>query len=199
MKIVRQLAQWLLESDRITPEYYREVLLAIQGEIGEGDKKLLFRADRRQEEAGSDEDAIETWWNLRGAGTRTKSSRCKGGRKASPDTKPIKVVDLDPLLPDMLLPTGAALDLFPLAELLVAVDNARGNRRSSDWTGFAAAATSLYKIDAEELHDAFLAAMKVGGRKLGKIIATAEMGERFFPTISFRIFPASPLTCCTNV
>ena len=181
MKIVRQLAQWLLESDRITPEYYREVLLAIQGEIGEGDKKLLFRTDRRQEGAGSDEDAIETWWNLRGAGTRTKLSRCKGGRKASPGTKPIKVVDLDPLLPDMLLSPGTALDFFPLAELLIAVDNARGNRRSSDWTGFAAAATSLYKIDAEGLHDAFLAAMKIHGLKLGKVLAAAEMGATLFP------------------
>ena len=181
MKIVRQLANWLLENDRITPDRYREVLLAIQGEIVKEDEVLLGKARRRQGESGSDEDVIETWWDLRGAGTRTRPSRRKGGLKTSPDTKPIKVVDLDPLLPDMLLPPGTALDLFPLAVLLVAVDNARGNRRSSDWAGFAAAVTSLYKTGAEELHDLFLAAMKVHGRKLGKILASAEFGNTLFP------------------
>ena len=183
MKIVRQLANWLLENDRITPERYREVLLAIQGEIVKEDEILLGRATRRQGESGSGEEEVETWWNLRSAGTRTRASRRKGGRKASPDTKPIKVDDLDPLLPDMLLPPGAKLDLFPLAVLLVAVDNARGNRRASDWAGFAAAVTSLYKTGAEELHDAFLAAMKVHGHKLGKIIAAAELGDTLFPKV----------------
>jgi len=57
MKIVRQLANWLLENDRITPDHYREVLLAIQGEIGKGEGELLRRADLRQGKGGSDEDA----------------------------------------------------------------------------------------------------------------------------------------------
>ena len=181
MKIVRQLATWLLENDRITPDRYREVLLAIQGEVVKADEALLGKARRRQGENGSGEDEVETWWNLRGAGTRTRASRRNGGRKVSPGTKPVKVVDLDSLLPDMLLPPGAALDVFPLADLLVAVDKVRGNRRSSDWAGFTAAVASLYKIGAEELHDAFLAAMKVRGYELGEIIAAAEMGSSLFP------------------
>ncbi len=33
MKIVRQLADWLLDNDRITPEYYNSVLKAILGDF----------------------------------------------------------------------------------------------------------------------------------------------------------------------
>ena len=181
MKIVRQLANWLLENDRITPDHYREVLLAIQGEIGKGEGELLRRADLRQGKGGSDEDAVESWWDLHVAGERAKPVRRKGGGKPEPNTTPIKGVDLDPLLPGSLLPSGSALGVFPLAVLLVAVDDARGNRRPPDWTGFAAAATALYKIGAEELHDAFLAAMMVRGRELGGIIVAAEKGSSLFP------------------
>lgn len=33
MKIVRQLADWLLDNGRITPEYYNKVLTAILGKV----------------------------------------------------------------------------------------------------------------------------------------------------------------------
>lgn len=181
MKIVRQLANWLLENDRIDPEKYQKVLAAIQGGVGDGEGKMLHLADMRQRDRDAVEDSAEDWWCLRGAGGRAKASRRKGGRKAARDTKPIKVDELDPLLPDMLLPRGATPEAFPLAVLLVAVDKARGNRRTLDWAGFAASAAALYKIGAEELHDAFFAAMKVRGRELGKIIADAEMGSSLFP------------------
>ncbi len=181
MKIVRQLANWLLENDRIDPEKYQEILTAIQGGMGDGEGKLLRLADMRQRDRDAVEDSAEDWWRLRGAGGRAKASRRKGGRKTARGTKPIKVDELDPILPDMLLPRGATPESFPLAVLLVAVDKARGNRRTLDWVGFAAAAAALYKIGAEELHDAFFAAMKVRGRELGKIIADAEMASSLFP------------------
>ena len=181
MKIVRQLADWLLENDRITPEEYQKVLAAIQGGMGDGEGKKLRLADMRQRDRDAVEDSAEDWWSLRGAGGRAKASTRKGGRKAARNTKPIKVDELDPLLPGKLLPGDAKPDTFPLAVLLVAVDKARGNRRTLDWAGFAAAATALYKIGAEELHDAFFAAMKVRGQELGKIIADAEMDSTLFP------------------
>ena len=46
---------------------------------------------------------------------------------------------------------------------------------------FAAATSALYKLDAEELHDAFLAAMKTCGNKLGIIVTDAEYGHTLFP------------------
>ena len=143
MKIVRQLANWLLENDRIDPEKYQKVLAAIQGGVGDGEGKMLHLADMRQRDRDTVEDSAEDWWCLRGAGGRAKASRRKGGRKAARDTKPIKVDELDPLLPDMLLPRGATPEAFPLAVLLVAVDKARGNRRTLDWAGFAASAAAL--------------------------------------------------------
>ena len=181
MKIVRQLANWLLENDRIAPEEYQKVLAAIQSGMGDGEGKKLRLADMRQRDREAVEDSAEDWWCLRGAGGRAKASTRKGGRKAARNTKPIKVDELDPLLPDMLLPRGAASDAFPLAVLLVAIDKARGNRRNLDWTGFSAAATALYKIGAEELHDAFFAAMKARGRELGELVADAEMDSTLFP------------------
>ncbi len=181
MKIVRQLANWLLENDRIAPEKYQNVLAAIQGGMDDAGEKQLRLADMRQRDREAVEDSAEDWWRLRGAGARAKASTRKGGHKAARNTKSIKVDELDPLLPDKLLPEGAALASFPLAVLLIAIDNARGNRRSHDWTGFAASAAALYKIGAEELHDAFFAAMKVRGRELGEIIADAEMDSTLFP------------------
>ena len=181
MKIVRQLANWLLENDRIDLEEYQKVLAAIQGGMGDGEGKLLRLADMRQRDRDAVEDSAEDWWSLRGAGGRAKASHRKGGRKAAHNTKPIKVDELDPILSDKLLPQGAAEDAFPLADLLIAVDDARGNRHPHDWAGFAAAATALYKIGAEELHDAVLAAMRVRGRELGDILAAAEQGSSLFP------------------
>lgn len=181
MKIVRQLANWLLENDRIDLEEYQKVLLAIQGGMGDGEGKLLHLADIRQRNRDAGEDSAEDWWILRCAGGRAKASHRKGGRKAARNTKLIKVDELDPLLPDKLLPQGAAKDAFPLADLLIAIDNARGNRRPHGWAGFAAAAAALYKIGAEELHDAVLAAMKVRGLELGDILAAAEQGSSLFP------------------
>ena len=178
MKIVRQLADWLLDNDRITSEYYNSVLKAILGDF-ESDE-LIWACDRQEER---DFEAAEDWWNLHEADKRArgKTACSKGGRKVPPHVTPIKVWDLDRRLPDMLLPASTALDVFPLAVLLLAVDEARGNRRSPDWTGFAAAATELYKVGAEELHDAFLAAMKKHGRELGPILAAAETGSTLFP------------------
>ncbi len=182
MKIVRQLASWLLEHDRITPDDYQDVLLAIMGGVSDQDKTVLRRARARKKEQDAAEDDTEVWWNLRGAGERAhgKAGR-KRGQKATADLTPVKVWDLELRLPDMLLPASASLDVFPLAVLLLAVDEARGNRRLPDWAGFAATATELYKVGAEELHDAFLAAMKGHGCELGPILAAAEMGSTLFP------------------
>ena len=181
MRIVRQLANWLLENDRISPDYYQEVLLAIQGGIGNEDGKLLSKVGRRQRDRDAIEDSVEDWWSLRGAGGRAKAHRRKGGQKATRNRKPIKVDELDPILPDKLLPNGAAPDAFPLSVLLFAIDKVRGNHRSQNWSGFAAAVTELYKLSAEELHDSFLAAMKTCGHRLGEIAASAEMGATLFP------------------
>ena len=180
MKIVRQLADWLLDNGRITPEYYNKVLTAILGKV---DPDGLNRAFAIQKKIDDEERAVEDWWNLRGAGERAKgkAGRRKGGRKGAPNTTPIKVWDLDRRLPDVLLPRGANPEDFPLAVLLIAIDEARGNRRSKDWAGFAAVATELYKLGAEQLHDALLAAMKICGRKLGPILIAAEKGSTLFP------------------
>lgn len=180
MKIVRQLADWLLDNGRITPEYYNKVLTAILGKV---DADGLNRAFAIQKKLDDEDRAVEDWWNLRGAGERAKgkTGRRKGGRKGTPNATPIKVWDLDRHLPDVLLPRGANPEVFPLAVLLIAIDEARGNRRSKDWAGFAAAATELYKLGAEQLHDALLAAMKICGRKLGPILIAAEKGSTLFP------------------
>ena len=183
MRIVRQLANWLLENDRISSDYYQEVLLAIQGGIGDEDGKLLGKVGQRQRDQDAFEDSSEDWWNLRGAGGRAKVRRHRGGQKATRNTKPIKVDELDPILPDRLLPSGAAPDAFPLAVLLFSIDQARGNRRSQDWSGFAAAVAELYTLSAEKLHDGFLAAMKARGHRLGEIAAAAEMGSTLFPAL----------------
>ena len=181
MKIVRQLADWLLDNNRITPEYYNKVLTAILGKVESDGLNRVFAIQKKQDD---EERAVEDWWNLRGAGERARikaAGRRKGGRKGTPNATSIKVWDLDRRLPDVLLPAGANPEVFPLAVLLIAIDEARGNRRSRDWAGFAAAAKELYKLGAEQLHDALLAAMKICGRKLGPILVAAETGSTLFP------------------
>lgn len=183
MKIIQQLATWLLKNDRITPDEYQNVLTAIMGEIGDEEKALLSRSRVMERAQHAAEDSFETWWDLRGAGERAhvRATHRKGGRRPSQDATPVRVWDLDPQIADMLLPAGAAIDAFPLARLLLAVDGACGNHRTADWTGFAAAVDSLYKTDAEKLHDALLATMKAQGIAIGQILSDAEMGSTLFP------------------
>jgi hypothetical protein len=183
MKIIQQLATWLLKNDRITPDEYQNVLTAIMGEIGDEGKTLLARSRVLERAQHAAEDSFETWWDLRGAGERAhvRATHRKGGRRPSQDATPVRVWDLDPQIADMLLPAGAAIDAFPLARLLLAVDGACGNHRTADWTGFAAAVDSLYKTDAEKLHDALLATMKAQGIAIGQILSDAEMGSTLFP------------------
>lgn len=182
MKIVRQLADWLLQNDRITPERYGHVMDAILGGADTTAGFLIEEAVDRRDRREAAEDAVEEWWNLRGAGVRarSKAARRPGGRRTSKAT-PIKVWDLDPRLPGMLFPPGAAPDAFPLATLLLAVDEARGSRRAAGWDGFAAAAAALYKAGGDEIHDALRAAMERRGRALGPLLAAMETGATLFP------------------
>ena len=183
MKIIQQLANWLLETDRISTDEYQNVLTAIMGGVCDKDKPLFTRALVRKMDRDAVEDSFEEWWDLRGAGERAhvKSAGRKGGRKAAQNTTPINVVELEPRLPEMLMPAGTSPDTFPLAVLLIAVDNARCSRRAANWAGFAAAVESLYKASAEELHNALFAAMKIRGRELGAILAAAETNSTLFP------------------
>ena len=72
MKIVRQLADWLLQNDRITPERYGHVLDAILGDIDTPAGLLIEAAVDRRDRREEAEDAVEEWWNLRGAGERAR-------------------------------------------------------------------------------------------------------------------------------
>ena len=183
MKIVRQLADWLLQNDRITPERYGHVLDAILDGVDADAGSLIDAAVDRRDRRESAEDASEEWWNLHGAGERArgKAARRRGGGGHPADTTPVKVWDLDPRLPGLLFPPGAAPDAFPLATLFLAVDKARGNRRAADWDGFAAAAAALYKAGGDELHDALRVAMEKRGRALGPLLAAMETGATLFP------------------
>ena len=94
MKIVRQLADWLLQNDRITPERYGHVMDAILGGADTTAGFLIEEAVDRRDRREAAEDAVEEWWNLRGAGVRarSKAARRPGGRRTSKAT-PIKVWD----------------------------------------------------------------------------------------------------------
>lgn len=183
MKIVRQLADWLLQNDRITPERYAHVMDAILDGVDADAGSLIDAAVDRRDRREAAEDASEEWWNLHGAGERArgKAARRRSGGGHPADTTPVKVWDLDPRLPGLLFPPGAAPDAFPLATLLLAVDKARGNRRAADWDGFAAAAAALYKAGGDELHDALRVAMEKRGRALGPLLAAMETGATLFP------------------
>ena len=186
MTIVRQLADWLLEHDRISPDRYVNVLSAILGEDNccSCDWELFGDAIHRQSERDEDDDATDAWWNLRGAGERArgKAARRRGGGRRTAKAKPIRIEALDPRLPVMLFPPDTTPAAFPLAALFRAVDEACGNRRpDAGWEGFAAAAAALYKADAETLHDALRAAMAGRGRELGPLLAAMETGDTLFP------------------
>ncbi len=194
MKIIRQLAQWMLDEGRIDPVHYKAILWAIDNGTPIIDEEKAILDECAEEEAreaafeaadelsGADEKR-EAWWDLFSGHAISREGKAAhgGGRKATADKTPVKVQKLDQGLPAMLLPPGADPGAFPLAALLLAVDEARGNRRAKDWAGFVEAAAALYTTGAEELHDALWVAMRKRGRELGRFFATAERGDPLFP------------------
>ena len=179
MKIIGQLAMWMLNTNRISEGRYYDICNRILGEplTLEQAAKIASPEDEKAER-----EAVEdAWWKLRGAGVRhdlKEAGKRKGGRPKVPNKKSVKVWELEPKLPEVLMGDEAA---FGLPSLLWPVAAEAGRRFSRDWRGFADCVAFLYGLDAERLHDSFRAAVIRHHKLIPPLLIALEDGDSLFP------------------
>jgi len=179
VKIIRQLAEWMLQSGRLSPEEFNTVRHRILGEPLSDVE--IERAREAQETRDSLEDSEVSWWNLHGAGIRAglkERSPQKKGRRKVPNATPIRVWDLEPRLPVLLMGSGTG---FKLPQLLWEIAMASGRDFQKDWTGFVNCAAYLYGLDAEKLHDSLRLAIITDPKDISATLLSMERGDPLFP------------------
>ena len=181
MKIINQLADWLLKTEHLSVERYRyvkEVILQenipheVQDMI-EGRRKAVQRAD----EAAWGE---ECWWDLHGAGIRRSVGvRGRCSRRTPSDLTPIKVDALDAALPEWLQNRWRD---FRLAALIRSVAAGSGFVVSdAGWPGFVSCVERLYGEDADVLHDGLRKALMRRPKVIGALLMDLKAGDTLFP------------------
>lgn len=185
MKIIGQLADWMLRTERISPRQFERVKRLI---LGVSYATMCASADADEAAAREEEEWLESewdlareeWWDLHGAGVRAgrTGGPAHGGRRHVRGRRAIKVWDLAPQIPERLGPLAEV----QLAGLLSAVAAVLGRTGMCDsWEAFAEGVDYLHGLDVEALHDAVrVAAMRRVADVVPPLFA-AEAGRTLLP------------------
>lgn len=189
MKIIRELALWMLKSEHLDVAGYEHVKKAILKEsLSDAEAKAvreMSRHERRKEleressednaDAFSYETALchdEAWWRLPG------KSKGGGRRGRRPGTRKLTAEELDAKLPALLPMTGGQ---FPLAELILSVGRSSCLTQGATWADFSETVASLYVADADVLHDRLRVTMLKSPDAIRDSLLALEEGATLFP------------------